>query len=169
MRPLTVQFFKNPDILHWGFEVQYLGEDQWGHWAYAPAGTKRWKGEERVRPSQQPAVFCAPRDGWWHLHYGGSSADTYSLFVDIATPPHWVSDQRYEMIDLDLDVAMRHDGSVVIEDEDEFEAHQVKYQYTAEMIERAVEETHRIDQSLKERQEPFFEVAEAWLRQVEPG
>jgi predicted RNA-binding protein associated with RNAse of E/G family len=72
------------------------------------------------------------------------------------------------MIDLDLDVGMRHDGIVVIEDEDEFEVHQVKYRYTAEMITRAVDEADRIVGALRDGQEPFFEVAEAWLRLADP-
>ena len=163
MRPVTVQFLKNPDILHWGFEASYLGEDEHGRWIAVPAGTKRWKGSEVVRPTSGDAVFCAPHEGWWHLHYGGADASTYSLFVDINTPPQWLGEGRYEMIDLDLDVAMTHDGEVVIEDEDEFEAHQVSYSYTNEMIERALEATEWVRSALAAGQEPFFEVAETWL------
>ena len=61
MRPVTVQFFKNPDILHWGFEAWVLGDDEYGSWIAAPKGTKRWKGEQPVRPSREHAVFCAPK------------------------------------------------------------------------------------------------------------
>jgi hypothetical protein len=35
-RPVIVQFLKNPDINHWGFEAQWLGEDNWGHWIALP-------------------------------------------------------------------------------------------------------------------------------------
>jgi hypothetical protein len=167
-RRVTVQFFKNPDIIHWGFEAQWLGEDEWGDWVAVPAGTRRWKGDEDVGPSTGDAVFCAPRDGWWHLHYNGTTHPTYSLFVDIVTPPVWVSDGRYEMIDLDLDVAVYRDGTVEVQDEDEFEIHQLQYGYSAEMIRRASEETRRIVTALKLRQEPFFDVAAAWLSRV-PG
>lgn len=162
-RPVTVQFLKNPDIVHWGFEAQWLGEDRWGHWIALPKGSRRWKGEEEVGPASAEAVFCAPRDGWWHLHYNGTTHPTYSHFVDIATPPVWVSDGRYEMIDLDLDVAVYHDGRVEVQDEDEFETHQVRYGYTAEMIRRAREETQLIVSALESRREPFFDVAAAWL------
>ncbi len=170
MRQVTVQFFKNPDRIHWGFEARYLGRDEWGDWMAVPTGSKRWKGEQAATATRKNAVFCAPRDGWWHLHYGGPAAETYSAFVDIVTPPVWVSANRYEMIDLDLDVTLGVDGTIVIEDEDEFEVHQIEYGYTPEMVRRASEEANRVFEALQERQEPFFEVAQEWLRRVRaPG
>jgi hypothetical protein len=166
MRPVTAQFLKHPDILHWGFEASYLGEDEFGVWCAVPAGSRRWKGEAPHHPTGSDAVFCAPREGWWHLHYSGAGGDTYSHFVDIATTPLWVTSSRYEMVDLDLDVAIRHDGSIVIEDEDEFEVHQVIYGYTPEMVSRALDETRWVVGALESRSEPFFEVAADWLAKV---
>lgn len=162
MRPVTVQFLKNPDVPHWGFEATYLGEDHFGHWMWVPAGTRRWKGKEQVHPSREDAVFCAPHQGWWHLHYNGPTTQ-FSHFVDIVTPPVWVSESRYEMIDLDLDVVVHQDGTVEVEDEDEFEVHQVRYRYGPELISGAREETTRIVERLNRREEPFFDVAAGWL------
>jgi predicted RNA-binding protein associated with RNAse of E/G family len=70
------------------------------------------------------------------------------------------------MVDLDRDVAVRPDGTVEIQDEDEVDVHQVRYQYTPEMIRRATEETHRIARALEQGQEPFFAGAARWLRRV---
>lgn len=166
-RPVTVQFYKNPDILHWGFDGYWLGADEWGDWVSLPSGSKRWKGQEEVRATRMPAVLCAPRHEWWHLHYTGPTEfSDYSLFVDISTPPIWVGDNRYEMIDLDLDVGLTADGEVVVEDEDEFEVHRVDLGYTEEMTRVAVETTERIVESLRLRKEPFFGVAESWLTEV---
>jgi protein associated with RNAse G/E len=165
-RPVTVQFLKNPDIIHWGFEAQWLGEDEWGDWIAVPVGSRRWKGPVSMEPTPEPAVFCAPREHWWHLHYNGSFARNYSHFVDITTPPAWVSENRYEMIDLDLDVAVHVDGTIEVQDEDEFEVHQVKYSYTVDMIDNAVRETESIVEQLHNRREPFFDVAEHWLGRV---
>ena len=162
-RPVTVQFCKTPDVLHWGFETLWLGEDDWGDWVAVPRGSKRWKGDEAMPPTESEAVLCVPRGEWWHLHYNGANAHNYSHFVDIVTPAVWVSENRYEMIDLDLDVAIRIDGTIEVQDEDEFEVHQVRYGYTGEMIQHAVDETDRIVVALGRRQEPFFEVAADWL------
>jgi uncharacterized protein len=159
---VTVQFLKYPDILHWGFEGWLLGEDEHGSWLWVPEGSKRWKGHEAKRPPTVDAVMCAPHDGWWHLHYNGDATDL-THFVDITTVPVWVSEDRYEMVDLDLDVIAHPDGRIEIDDEDEFEVHQVRYGYTEEMIGMALSETDRIVRALRARQEPFFDVAEAWL------
>ncbi len=166
MRPVVVQFLKYPDALHWGFDAVYLGEDEHGWWVGLPAGSRRWKGDRPVAPSAEDAVLCAPWEGWWHLHYTGVGHDTYTHFVDIVTQPLWQSEGRYEMVDLDLDVALTPEGRVVVEDEDEFLIHQVKYGYTPEMIERALAETTRIIRALEHREEPFFAVAEGWLRRL---
>ena len=166
MRPVTVQFLKNPDTLHWGFEASFLGEDRYGSWIAVPAGTKRWKGEDEVHPTRSNAVFCAPHEGWWHLHYNGPHTHNYSMFVDINTPPRWVGENRYEMIDLDLDVGMTHDGEIIVEDEDEFAIHQVQLSYTPEMIQLARQATDEIVEALTIKAEPFFEVAESWLSRV---
>lgn len=162
MRTVTVQFLKNPDLPHWGFRGSYLGEDEYGHWILVPTGSERWKGTEPVRPTREDAVFCAPHQGWWHLHYVGATT-RLSHFVDIVTQPVWVSDSRYEMIDLDLDVVVHQDGTIEVEDEEEFDVHQVEYGYTPEMISGAVAETKRIVGALEKREEPFFEVAARWL------
>jgi hypothetical protein len=164
-RVVTVQFLKNPNILHWGFEAVWLGEDEYGRWIALPEGSKRWKGELKVHPAAGDAVFCAPYDGWWHLHYNGMRSQ-FSHFVDIATPPRWVSPDRYEMVDLDLDVTRNQDGEVAVEDEDEFEIHQVRYGYSEEMIERARTEKEWVVEALRKRAEPFFEVAASWLMRV---
>jgi protein associated with RNAse G/E len=86
--------------------------------------------------------------------------------VDIVTPPVWVSPNRYEMIDLDLDVVRTHDGVVAVEDEDEFEVNQVRYAYPDELIRGAVEETARVVEMLDQGEEPFFAVAASWLAQL---
>ncbi len=164
--PVTVQFFKNPDIPHWGHEAFVLGEDDWGRWLSIPTGSKRWKGDEEASPTRLPAVFCTPHESWWNLHYGGPDAFRYTMFIDIVTPPVWVSEDRVEMVDLDLDVVVHADGTIEIEDEDEFEVHQVKYGYSAEMIRMAEAETKRVVSMLENRQEPLFEVADSWLRKV---
>lgn len=166
MRPVVVQFLKYPDALHWGFDAVYLGEDDYGWWVGLPAGSRRWKGNVDVGPSTGDSVLCAPWDGWWHLHFTGDGAENYTHFVDIVTQPRWRSADRYEMVDLDLDVARTRDGRVVVEDEDEFEVHQVRYGYPSEMIERALTETARMTRALENREEPFFAVAEQWLRRL---
>jgi hypothetical protein len=162
MEPVVVQYYKNPDILHWGFAGHLMGADEHGSWVGLPRGTHRWKGEAPQAPSDEDAVLCFPHNGWWTLHYGGSSG-TVTHFVDITTQPVKTQGQ-IEMVDLDLDLLVMADGQVLIEDEDEFQVHQVMYGYSTEMIEKALAETERIESLLRDHQEPFFDVAAGWLQ-----
>lgn len=167
MDPVTVQFYKNPRVLHWGFAGFLLGEDEHGRWVSLPRGSDRWKGETWWRPTQEDAVQCFPHEGWWVLHYNGPVRPV-SHFVDIATQPTLVHG-RFEMIDLDLDLVVRVDGTVEVEDEDEFEVNQVSLGYSQDMISRARTETERLAELLRRREEPFFEVADRWLQAVNSG
>jgi len=165
MQPVTVQFLKKRDIIHWGFECFRLGEDEYGVWLSTPRGTRRWKGPVDRSPVLTNAAFCIPRNDWWTLHYNGTATDK-SHFVDITTPSTWVSEGRVEMIDLDLDVVLHQDGTLEVEDEDEFAVHQLQYGYTGEEILKARETTDRIVAALHAREEPFFEVARGWWERV---
>lgn len=160
-----VQFYKNPRLLHWGFQGVRLGEDEYGLWVGLPPGSRRWLGDQAKPDSSGPAVQCFPHRGWWALHYNGPATDL-THFVDITTQPRW-DGSRVEMIDLDLDVVRDQEGRVLVEDEDEFEVHRVGLGYTEEMVARAVAETELIRSLLEAGAEPFFDVAEAWLRRVE--
>ena len=159
--PVTIQFLKKPDVIHWGFEAVVLGNDEYGIWLAIPAGGRRWKGEVDRSPVEHAAAFLAPHDDWWTLHYAGPETQ-YVLFVDITTPPVWVSGERVEMVDLDLDVGLTQDGRAIVEDEDEFIVHQLEYGYTEREIRSALEATERVVRSLETRHEPFFEVARTW-------
>ena len=82
-------------------------------------------------PHDRPwvATFYGGRD-FGHLH------DT-CVYVDMTTPAAWSNDGAdVTMTDLDLDVFQRHDGSVHVDDEDEFAKHQVELSYPPEIIER---------------------------------
>ncbi|MGH8951461.1 MAG: DUF402 domain-containing protein, partial [Acidimicrobiia bacterium] len=167
MAPVVVQFYKNPDILHWGFSGFHIGEDDFGHWVGLPEGSRRWKGATPHRPTPEDAVQCFPHDGWWVLHYNGPVREV-SAFVDIATQPK-LGAGRIEMIDLDLDFLVSSDGKVELVDEDEFEVNQVEFGYSQELIERASVEAKSLGGRLRRGEEPFFQVAANWLELVSSG
>ncbi|HEU5102219.1 MAG TPA: DUF402 domain-containing protein [Roseiflexaceae bacterium] len=68
-------------------------------------------------------------------------------YVNIATPASW-EDGTLRFVDLDLDVIWRADsGEVILDDEDEFELHQVRFGYPRELIhdvQRNAEEVLRL-------------------------
>src|SRR5699024_1558182 len=92
---------------------------------------------------------------------------------DIATPPtlEWSDDAGdpgwlQHAIDLDLDVIRRLDGEVLVDDEDEFEAHRRSYKYPAKVVLAAEESCTAVLAALRAGREPFGAVGEAWLRRA---
>jgi protein associated with RNAse G/E len=69
------------------------------------------------------------------------------------------------MIDLDLDVIKRRDGTVFIDDEDEFAEHQVKYAYPADVIATARQTCDWLVQAVS-TEEPFLTVYKTHLDKI---
>lgn len=164
MDPVTVQFYKYGGALHWGIETRRLGEDQWGIWLAYPEGANRWKGHEKRSPNPDPGVVCVPHDDWWLMLYSPAHS-TITHFIDVNTPGRW-SDGQVELIDLDLDIVVNIDGSVEIDDEDEFAAHQVDLGYPSSMIDRARSTADRLLAEVSTGEEPYFETAAAWFEKT---
>lgn len=164
MDRVTVQFYKHGGALHWGMETSFLGEDEWGVWLSYPLGAARWKGVEARSPNPHDGVVCVPHDDWWLMLYSPAHPQI-SHFIDINTPGQW-DDGRVELVDLDLDVVVNADGSVEIDDEDEFIVHQVELEYSTDLIEGARTAADRVFRDVSARHEPYFETAAAWLGKV---
>ena len=88
------------------------------------------------------------------------------LYIDITTVPQWVGDDQVEMVDLDLDVVRRFDGSADIIDEDEFAENQTRYGYPPEVITHAVQAASAMLSAITSGTEPFGQVCRVWLAKV---
>lgn len=162
--PFTLQFFKYPDHLHWRHDTTWLGEDSHGVWLGAMAGSIHQRGLEPAKPIRNDQVHLIPRDDWWVFTF--CPAHPWAThWIDTSTPATF-TDERAAMVDLDLDVVRNPDGSVWIDDEDEFEDHQKLYGYPAFIIEGALEATERLRLALIRPDEPFGRVAESWLARL---
>jgi len=160
--PITVQFFKYPDRPHWRHEMVRLGEDRHGVWLGAAAGSVVQRADEAPITLADPFVQLIPPSAYWSLIYNGED-NRYPFYVDIATPATWVDDHRVEMIDLDLDIVRRKDGTVAVLDEDEFLDHQVRLSYPDSLIDRARTTAAGLVLDLERSQEPFGETPRRWL------
>jgi protein associated with RNAse G/E len=68
-----------------------------------------------------------------------------------------------ETVDLDLDVARRRDGTVVLLDEDEFEQHRRSYAYPARIVDHARAAAATLYGRIESRDEPFGSTGLTWL------
>ena len=171
--PVAGRFTKWGDGRHWEWVGRYLGSDEHGHWWYSPPGTR----------CARPGADFVEEHGWVSLvpHDGAYAAGFYpeakhvSVYVDMTTEPLW---QRRDagdggpawevtMVDLDLDVVLTRDGHLFVDDEDEFEEHQVELGYPPDVVALAERWRDAVFDAVAAGVEPFASVGHAWLRRAD--
>lgn len=162
---VRVVYRKYDGALHWHQRVRPLGEDAHGVWLGAPAGTEARRGHEPPTVAEHAHVLLFPRDAWWTAAFNAQPHRT-EIYCDITTPPRWPSPDQVTMVDLDLDVLRRRTGEVLVDDEDEFAEHRVRYAYPQHVVERATAATRWLVQALSDDTEPFASAYREWLSLV---
>lgn len=151
---------------HYRFEVDLLGRDDHGTWL-AVRPPVPFEGPEYPGVYEHRFAILVPEDKWWLATFYADSPDLgFQIYVDIATPTTWTSETHFTAVDLDLDVVLRFDGTLFVDDEDEFEEHRVHYGYPADVIEMARRTTDEMLEAVRARHEPFGDVWRRWLEKV---
>lgn len=152
---------------HWQSESTYLGADDHGHWFGHPAGGHVSRpGAAFV--STAACAKLAPYDGWFVASFNGPEA-RLATYVDVATRPALtLGPDGWTMaaVDLDLDVVLTADGQLLLDDEDEFAAHQEQYGYPADVVAAAVSSGERVLAAIRAGAEPFATVGHRWLDRI---
>lgn len=149
------------DRPHWEFDGVYLGADEHGDWIGFPPHTHMSRPGMEVRPPQAQ-VGLVPAGGEAYLatfHGPGGDKRTY---VDMTSVPSW-DGSVVRAVDLDLDVIEELDGTVYVDDEDEFAEHQVLFCYPAEVIALAESTKDAVLAAVGERRRPFDGAADRWF------
>ena len=97
-----------------------------------------------------------------------------NLNVDMTTVARWLplppgsAGPRWEvtMVDLDLDVILTREGHLFVDDEDEFEEHQMLLGYPPDVVSLAERTCREVLQAVGEGREPFAAAGFERLRQV---
>jgi len=145
--------------------MERLGEDVHGVWLWARAGTELRRGSEPPIEAKHGFVKVITVGQWWTgIWNAGTPTDGRSIrtYVDVITPAVWDGDTVC-MVDLDLDVVRRSDGSVEVDDEDEFEEHKVAFGYPEHVVDRARTEAAQLVLAVEQGREPFGAVGDRWL------
>ena len=160
-------YTKYDGSLHWHQTMQYLGEDEHGIWLGGHAGSTTQRGDEPPIVLEQAFVELIPEGQWWTATFNGDPAQA-EIYCDIGTPPRWPSPAEVTMVDLDLDVIrLRADQRILLDDEDEFAEHQVRYRYPADVISNAEAAAAWLLDAVSAKAEPFGAVFRGWLELVE--
>ena len=132
-----------------------LGSDQSGTWLWMPPGTVA---ETPTGPfDATPGLRLLPVGQWWSAYFVPSSPPSSrpaSIYVDICTPIRRHGD-RFEFVDLDLDVEQVDGSPAVILDEDEFDDRRQRWTYPADLVASAEAACIRVMESINERHRPF--------------
>lgn len=166
MTPVTVQYYKHPRTLHWRHDMLRLGEDDHGVWLGAPLGSTVQKGDDPPMNMRRSFVQLIPERAWWTALFNDPLHTRIAVYIDIVADISWPTPDRVEMVDLDLDVIALTDGAVYIEDEDEFEEHQVSLGYPPRTVAMARATAARLALELEQRVSPFDGVADQWLSRL---
>lgn len=155
---------------HWGYDAVVLGEDGHGLWLGFAAGTVFTR-PDKVFVGRHDHVGLVPRDGAWHLAtfhsaagdpwaaLGGSGVEVY---VDMTTPAEW-DGTTLRAVDLDLDVVRGFNGTVIVDDEDEFAEHQVAYGYPDDVIAGARASCEAVLAAVRGGHAPYDGSSGRWL------
>ena len=164
---MRVVYTKYDGSLHWHLTMQYLGEDEHGIWLGAAAGSAMQRGHEPPVILEEASVQLIPDGVWWAATFRADPAQC-EIYCDIGTPPQWPSPAEVTMVDLDLDVLrLRSDQRVLLDDEDEFAEHQVRYRYPADVISNAEAAAAWLLDAVSAKAEPFGAAYRRWLEIVE--
>ena len=169
MRPVRIVYEKWDGRPHWEFDTVCLGEDAHGAWLGIRRGTAQARPGMSVTAADDHVVLVAASgDHCTTFHFEPARAPI-EVYVDITCTHRWGT-ERITMIDLDLDVIRRWDGSIVVADEDEFEEHRVLLAYPEEVAESALAATRVAQEQLEQRVAPYDQtVAAGWLTAFRSG
>jgi len=166
--PVRLEMSKWGDRPHWEFDARWLGTDEHGDWIGIPTGTAMSRpGMRVVTTNDQVGLSPAPGitdgdDSWVATFHGPGGAHGVSVYVDIATPPTW-DGATVRMVDLDLDVVRRDDGTHYVDDEDEFAEHHVTLGYPEHVVAAAARSCEHVLAAMTAGQPPYDGTHERWL------
>lgn len=147
---------------HWEYDGVFLGTDQHGEWLGFAAGTYY------ARPGLEfvatfASVVLVPTGGAAHVAGFNDRLAKAATYVDMTTPPTW-DGTTLRAVDLDLDVVRLQDGTVYLDDEDEFAEHRVAFGYPPEVVTMAERSAAEVLAAVQQAVAPYDgPTAEAWL------
>ena len=126
---------KYPDQPHYRGTLHRLGADEHGTWLWGGPGRPIYRGDVELFVANAPVLALIPTAAWWAVSWFVDHPEI-EIYVNINTPAR---DEGYRIVavDVDLDVVRYLDGRVEVIDRDEFEEHQVRYDYPPELVEAA--------------------------------
>jgi len=162
MRPFAVHSTKYDGSLHYRYPAVVVREEPDLIVLYGAPGTPLDSYRGQMLAHNHTLEF------YWSDRFYNLNVNWYedwrprSHYINIATPATWPNGTLH-FVDLDLDVIWRATtGEVILDDEDEFALHQVRFGYPAELIARARRSSEEILAMIAARIYPFDGSLHRW-------
>ncbi len=171
--PARLAFTKYDGSPHWWYDLTVVGVDAFGLWVGGgPESVCRRPGRT-VTPGAH-WVTVVPYDARYVATFNAPGGTlSASVYVDLISPPQWSRDEtgalRILAVDLDLDVVRRFSGTCSLEDEDEFEAHRVRFGYPDDLVTATRAAALGLLRDVRDGREPYGRVGLAWLQGWQTG
>ena len=160
---VPVRFAKWGGRPHWEMDLRYLGSDRFGDWLGSPAGMPMRRPGWTTRTHTECA-FLVPRDADFVASFNGRGVPT-AIYVDVTDRPWWDGD-TVRAVDLDLDVVHAWDGTLLVDDEDEFAEHQLEFGYPRQVVDAAQRSCEAVVTAIARADEPWASVGHTWCAQA---
>ncbi|NHN54301.1 DUF402 domain-containing protein [Calidifontibacter sp. DB0510] len=166
--PVHCDFRKFDGTEHWQEDYQLLGVDADGVWLGMPAGTP-FARPDFATTAKTDTVRLITDAGYAACFNGPGNGQRTHVYVDITDQPVWRRDgDRFvvTLVDLDLDVIERFDGTTFVDDEDEFAEHQASFGYPAQVVTHAQRTCDAVFAAVRAKDAPFDGRGDARLGQI---
>jgi hypothetical protein len=162
---VTIERHKWPDVPHYEYDTTHLGDDEHGSWFAAPAGNPIRRAGVVLFETDHPSLFLVPVGQPWVVWFGANVSFGFDVYVDVGTVPVRTPGS-VTMVDLDLDVVRRLDGTVEVLDEDELIEHTATYGYPPDLVAHAERVAAQVVALIETGTEPFGTASHSWLERA---
>jgi protein associated with RNAse G/E len=162
LQPIQVSSTKYDASLHYFYQMErvYQAHDELRLYGRPGIAVNSYRGQMLTT---RHSLHLYWTDRFYNVAVNWSSDwKPLSHYVNVATPATWV-DGTLRFIDLDLDVIWSAvTGEVILDDEDEFEAHRVRFGYPDELVERCWQTSRELHDLIARGVYPFDGSLYAW-------
>ena len=162
MKSLFLRSTKYDGSLHYSYPTQVVHETSTVLTVYVGPGTpiKSYRGA-MYATHHSLQYYWADRRYNLHISWYGDWRPRLH-YINIATPATW-NEGTIHFVDMDLDVIWRaQTGEVLLDDEDEFALHQVRFGYPPALITACQRSSAVVMELIAQRVYPFDESLYAW-------
>lgn len=168
MKPVPVRSTKYDGSIHYRYGTTLVREEPNLLMLYLAPGTpiESYRGA-MIATQHNLQLYWSDRHYNLHISWHADWRPR-NHYINVATPATWAGGQL-QFIDLDLDVIWRSQtGEVLLDDEDEFEVHQVRFGYPADLIEQCRRASAEVIDLIARRVYPFDGSLYAWRPHAAP-